>query len=76
MKKIFAAFIAGAMIAIAVPALAAETGTDTTAVPAYCQQNCPRYAAGGDSAGNNGPYCNGPHHGRHCGNAPAQSTAQ
>ena len=34
MKKLFAAFIAGAMIAIAVPALAAEPSNDTTAVPA------------------------------------------
>ena len=38
MKKIFAAFIAGAMLASVIPVFAAENDTAAANRPAYCQQ--------------------------------------
>lgn len=50
MKKIFAAFAAGLMVASAVPALAADTKTE--ARPGYCWQDA-------DSQAGDGWYCGG-----------------
>jgi len=50
MKKIFAAFAAGLMLASAVPALAADTKVD--ARPGYCWQDA-------DNQASDGWYCGG-----------------
>jgi hypothetical protein len=50
MKKIFAAFAAGLMLASAVPALAADTKVD--ARPGYCWQDV-------DNQADDGWYCGG-----------------
>lgn len=74
MKKIFAAFIAGAMLASVIPVFAADTDTATTDRPAYCQQqnNCPRFGSGNGNSDDNNGYCNGPRHGGRRGATPAQ----
>lgn len=74
MKKIFAAFIAGAMLASVIPVFAAENDTAAADRPAYCQQqnSCPRFGSGNGNSDDNNGYCNGPHRGGHRGAAPAQ----